>query len=548
MKIYRFLYALIGLFISLSSEAQFGVQGSAVALSTDCFQLTLDSLGTDGKIVSNRVLDLTNPVTLYTEIFFGNNDDGGDGIAFFMQTENQFNTSTNPSFGLGMNQSSLAIEFDTYQNVDPNLSLNDPNFDHIAIIRDGDFNHSSVNNLQGPVNASSSGNIEDGTWHSVKVDWQPETNTLSVLFDCEERINYQIDLINEIFGGNPEVFYGFSASTHQAQNQQEICVVLNTLINRLEDVVLCQGGKTQLNTVRGGVRYNWTPSEGLNFTNTANPVATPSADVTYSLAIETGFCDEFLNYEFTIEVIDTPGPREFITEDTTLCQDEPFEIDATLENGTDYGWSTGLRQPIESFTRNGRYDVTVTIGDVCIVEDWARLTFNDGPSVALGNDTTICQRTNGFVLKPVVDLDELEFLWNNGSTADSLFVTREGLYTVQVSTTCGSDEANIFVNTEDCRNFYMPNAFTPNSDGINDTIFPFTENGDISQITSYKIYNRWGVQVHSIENGTPNSPEIAWDGTYRNEPEVPGIYVYEIILQFRDGQESLIKGDFTLIK
>jgi gliding motility-associated-like protein len=94
----------------------------------------------------------------------------------------------------------------------------------------------------------------------------------------------------------------------------------------------------------------------------------------------------------------------------------------------------------------------------------------------------------------------------------------------------------------------MPNAFSPNLDGINDIIKPLTDDGDITQIISYKIYNRWGVQVHFVENGSPNSPEIGWDGTYRNEPVMPGVYVYEIILEFRDGQQSLIKGDFTLIK
>ncbi len=549
----RFFFICLSLFIAHSLCAQFGVQGSAERFDTDCFRLTRDSVQSNGKIISNRVIDLTEPVTLYTELFFGNENEGGDGIAFFFQRDNQVVTSTNPTFGLGMNQPSIVVEIDTFQDTVSNVTNNDPDFDHIALSRDGDFNHSSINNLQGPVIANAGGDIEDGNWHAVKIDWQPLTNTLTVLFDCEERINFQIDLINDVFEGNPDVFYGFSASTSQAQNQQEVCVVVNTLTDRLQDVVLCQGGKTQINAVRGGERYNWTPTEGLAFENSPNPVGTPDSDIVYSLEIETGYCDEVLNYEISIDVHEIPGPREFIIEDTTLCLDDVLTIDATIDpiryNATNYLWSTMLNEPIESFNRNGRYDVTVTIDDMCIVEDWVRLAFEtEGPDVQLGPDTTVCQRSAGFFLRPLEEIENVSFLWSNGSTADSIIVNRGGLFSLQVSNDCGASIDDIFVSTEDCQNFYMPNVFSPNLDGLNDLIFPFTEEQDVSQITSYKIFNRWGVQVHSVENGIPNSPEIGWDGNFRNEPASPGVYVYEIILRFRDEQELLIKGDFTLLR
>lgn len=552
MRVLNFFFFCIC--FSSTLNAQFIVQGSAVSFDTDCFQLTSDSLITSGKIISNRVIDLTEPVTLYTELFFGNSNGGGDGIAFFFQRDNQAGPSSEQTFGLGINQPSINVEFDTYQDVEPSGSTNDPNFDHIALMRDGDFVHSSMNNLQGPISATSNGNIEDGSWHNVKIDWQPLTNTMTVLFDCEEKINYQIDLINDVFGGDPEVFYGFSASSFKAQNQQQVCVVINTLTDRLQDVVLCQGGKTQINAVRGGERYDWTPPEGLSNAMSGNPVGTPSTDVIYALEIQTGYCDEVLNYEIEIEVNDVPGPREFIPEDTTLCLDEVFTIDATLDttagyNPTAYAWSTGLDEPIESFNRNGRFDVTVTLDDVCIVEDWLRLTFEtESPNIKLGNDTTICQRSEGVVLRPMDAIEGVSFLWSNGSTADSLFVSRDGLYSLEVGNDCGSSVDDIMVMSEDCRNFYMPNAFSPNLDGINEMIYPLTESEDVSLITSFRIYNRWGVEVHSIENGTPNNPQIGWNGTFRNAPAAPGIYVYEIVLQFRDGQESLIKGDFTLFK
>jgi len=118
---------------------------------------------------------------------------------------------------------------------------------------------------------------------------------------------------------------------------------------------------------------------------------------------------------------------------------------------------------------------------------------------------------------------------------------------VTVESVCGSDDASILVNSESCRNFYMPNAFTPNADGFNDEMYPFTETGDIEQITHFSIYNRWGNMVYLIEDGEPNNRSLGWDGKVNGKPSAEGIYMYKLILKFRDGQETLIKGNFTLL-
>ena len=58
-------------------------------------------------------------------------------------------------------------------------------------IKNSDFSHGGTNNLQGPVIANPSGDVEDGDWHPVKIDWNPSDQRFTVLFDCEEVINYQ---------------------------------------------------------------------------------------------------------------------------------------------------------------------------------------------------------------------------------------------------------------------------------------------------------------------------------------------------------------------
>lgn len=67
---------------------------------------------------------------------------------------------------------------------------------------------------------------------------------------------------------------------------------------------------------------------------------------------------------------------------------------------------------------------------------------------------------------------------------------------------------------------FIPSAFTPNDDGINDS---FGVKGEGIQNYQMLIYNRWGEVVYSS-----NNPVEHWDGKYKNEPAENGVYVYEV--------------------
>jgi len=67
---------------------------------------------------------------------------------------------------------------------------------------------------------------------------------------------------------------------------------------------------------------------------------------------------------------------------------------------------------------------------------------------------------------------------------------------------------------------FIPNAFTPNQDGINDD---FGVKGEGIQNFKMLIYNRWGEVIYSSTN-----PHEHWDGKYNNEPVENGVYVYEV--------------------
>lgn len=91
-----------------------------------------------------------------------------------------------------------------------------------------------------------------------------------------------------------------------------------------------------------------------------------------------------------------------------------------------------------------------------------------------------------------------------------------------------------------CNNVMIPNAFSPNNDGINDSF-----NIMATDIATYNlsIYNRWGQLVYQSSNSN-NS----WDGLFRGENQAIGVYVYILAVEFTNGQSELYQGNVSLIR
>jgi gliding motility-associated-like protein len=101
-----------------------------------------------------------------------------------------------------------------------------------------------------------------------------------------------------------------------------------------------------------------------------------------------------------------------------------------------------------------------------------------------------------------------------------------------------TDTVNVIVYSE--HRIYVPNSFTPNSNGINDVFYIFPIN---AKMTSLTIFDRWGEKVfESLDE------HIGWDGTYRGAKMPPGLYVYTVSATFYDGYTVSNKGSISLIR
>jgi gliding motility-associated-like protein len=97
------------------------------------------------------------------------------------------------------------------------------------------------------------------------------------------------------------------------------------------------------------------------------------------------------------------------------------------------------------------------------------------------------------------------------------------------------------------QNYYVPNAFTPNGDNINDYFNIFTDRS-IDNIEVLHIFDRWGNQVYEAKNFPPNGIEGAWNGEIGSQKAIPGVYVYLFLFKDKAGFSHKASGDLTLMR
>lgn len=98
----------------------------------------------------------------------------------------------------------------------------------------------------------------------------------------------------------------------------------------------------------------------------------------------------------------------------------------------------------------------------------------------------------------------------------------------------------------DNKNFFVPNAFSPNGDGINDCFGPFGY--PEIRIVSFGVFDRWGNQVYAAPPFDMSDSNICWDGTLQGKKLPTGIYIWRLLAIFPDGYEATRQGSVLLVR
>jgi gliding motility-associated-like protein len=245
---------------------------------------------------------------------------------------------------------------------------------------------------------------------------------------------------------------------------------------------ICSGTSTGL-LATGGVAYHWSPSAGLNNADIANPVATPDVTTTYTVEIKIknaagDTCMQTLST--TVTVIDPASISLSATADKdTVLSGEFTKIHALVDTTLKILWSpvTGVEKP-DAYTTKVTPKVTTTY-TVTIVD-------------SLG-----CSRTASVTI-----------------------------YVINME--CDQDIA------------FVPNTFTPNSDGKNDVLY--VRSSSLTEIY-FAIYNRWGELVFETSD-----LHKGWDGSYKNMKVDPAVFAWYLKGICNNGNAFFKKGNVTVIK
>jgi gliding motility-associated-like protein len=143
-----------------------------------------------------------------------------------------------------------------------------------------------------------------------------------------------------------------------------------------------------------------------------------------------------------------------------------------------------------------------------------------------------------------------DYFWNDGIIGRSRPIKDTGIFLVYGVNKCESSLIDTFkvIPACDCNKaLFMPNAFTPNGDGQDDTFYPRSGLG-IDKIRSFRVYNRWGELLFGRENILPNDASNAWDGTYKGEKPLPDVFVWVVDAVCENGTVINKKGSVTIIR
>lgn len=239
----------------------------------------------------------------------------------------------------------------------------------------------------------------------------------------------------------------------------------------------------------------------------------------------------FVTYNGQCQVTDSVqvtyrGDKPLDFHDTAICQGSTLTLNADFGTGT-YDWQSVPPQRDDQnqsgqstyfVYKAGQYSIMATVGQ-CVYKDTLTVRFDDSLRVSLTADTTLC---NGEDFWLQVKGNGDTYAWQDSSRSSSFKVLQSGLYTVVATNGCGKDTLTSTVNLTACScQLLLPNAFTPDGDGRNDTFRPL----HACEMSEFQlaIYDRFGDMVYRS-----NNPDQGWDGTFRGARVPTGSFVWMV--------------------
>jgi gliding motility-associated-like protein len=235
-------------------------------------------------------------------------------------------------------------------------------------------------------------------------------------------------------------------------------------------------------------------------------------------------------FERTIYVKPMPDPV-FDSLKAYYCNnEEPWEMISNTPGGQFFGKNVdGNFFVPETLWRDTVFHRVTVNG--CTDSSYQYTQVYPHPEVELVPDTQLCLRD---YIEYDVSFWNSRYLWSTKHADSRIIINTPGFYWVDVTNLCGTvrGETNIRYFDHNCR-FFMPNAFSPNADDLNERFKPVVT--DVREMV-YEIYNRWGEIVYK-----GYLHDEGWDGTFMGKPSMQGVYVVVVryVYDLKDGRQAI---------
>ncbi|TVR80267.1 MAG: hypothetical protein EA412_04980 [Chitinophagaceae bacterium] len=394
----------------------------------------------------------------------------------------------------------------------------------------------SCENPDGFISVDVSGGTGDYTYI-----WSHDANLNAPQAENLSSGSYSVT-IEDVGGSDCSVEKTFSLS-----NANDVVIELST------ENISCHGnadGSASVSVTEGVAPYQyfWSNGDTTETTENLNPGSyqievTDANQCVASLSFDIEEPDSLMLFSTITE----PGCYEF----------SDGLIETEISGGTQpyqYGWS-GFPDVNEANLTNipaGNYELVVTDSKNCeITSDFILNSPLPGEAAIDASASSIVQydsiELTALALSGLTP--PLQYSWEPSSildcddcpvTGSAPMIDTDFIVTITDSEGC-SASASVFIEVEELiTSVYIPNAFSPNGDGVND-VFEVYGNG-IKDLT-LRVHDRWGVMV--FESSGVNS---SWDGTFNGRKLPVGVYVYTATIIFDDNKMKTKTGSITIVK
>ncbi len=317
---------------------------------------------------------------------------------------------------------------------------------------------------------------------------------------------------------------------------------------------ICEGKTTQLFAVSNANSFSWTPAGSLSKSTIHDPIASPVITTEYHITATTGICSQ----KDTVTVFVNPAPKANAGPDHTICFGQNVQL--TGSGGVSYFWypasflnDARIATPTAiNLSGSMTYSLNVIDANGCVSlkRDTAVVKVTRPAIVYAGRDTTLAiGQPLPLFAADVNNIGFAQYQWSPSYGLNDPFIAnptaildRDMVYNVTARNSIGclaSDDIRIKVYKGP--DIYVPNAFTPDGNGVNDILRAIPVG--IKDFRYFRIFNRWGTLIF-----TTNTALTGWDGTIKGNRQPTETYVW--MAEGLDYKGNIVqrRGTVTVIK